>query len=125
MRKDIEKKQELENKASEELSAYRKKIYERFVETGVYDKECELAFGSYDVICTDKEEELLSKGIEDLDLSVRSYNCLRRAGIVTIKDLISETDNDIIKCRNLGRKSYMEIKIKLNELGLDLLQEEE
>ena len=58
--------------------------------------------------------------IDELELSVRSYNCLKRAGINTVKDLTSRTEEDMIKVRNLGRKSLDEVIEKLNSMGLDL-----
>jgi DNA-directed RNA polymerase subunit alpha len=63
--------------------------------------------------------------IEDLDLSVRSYNCLKRAGINTVEELCSKTSEDMMKVRNLGRKSLEEVLAKLNELGLSLSPSEE
>jgi DNA-directed RNA polymerase subunit alpha len=62
----------------------------------------------------------LEKPIEDLDLSVRSYNCLKRAGIHTLGELIDKTEEDMMKVRNLGKKSLKEVKQKLEELGLAL-----
>ena len=69
-----------------------------------------------------------SKGsisIDDLDLSVRSNNCLRRAGINTVDELIQRTEEDMMKVRNLGRKSLEEVKKKLSEMGLSLRKSEE
>ena len=63
--------------------------------------------------------------IEELDMSVRSFNCLKRAGIDTVEDLISRTEEDMIKVRNLGKKSLEEVIQKLRSLGLDLKREEE
>lgn len=63
--------------------------------------------------------------IEDLDLSVRSYNCLKRAGINTVAELVQKTEEDMMKVRNLGRKSLEEVKKKLIELGLALTKYEE
>ncbi|MGI6091766.1 MAG: DNA-directed RNA polymerase subunit alpha [Negativicutes bacterium] len=63
--------------------------------------------------------------IEDLDLSVRSYNCLKRAGINTVAELVQRTEEDMMKVRNLGRKSLDEVKKKLHELGLSLTEYEE
>lgn len=63
--------------------------------------------------------------IEDLDLSVRSYNCLKRWGINTLKDLTSMTRDDMMKVRNLGRKSLKEVESKLNEIGLSFKENEE
>ena len=59
--------------------------------------------------------------IEDIDLSVRSYNCLKRAGIHTLEDIIQKTEDDMIKIRNLGRKNLEEIEHKLSEFGLCLM----
>ena len=63
--------------------------------------------------------------IEELDLSVRSYNCLTRAGINTVEELIKKTPEEMMKVRNLGRKSLAEVKAKLSELGLSLRESEE
>ena len=63
--------------------------------------------------------------IDDLDLSVRSFNCLKRAGINTVADLTQKTEDDMMKVRNLGRKSLDEVKKKLEELGLSLRQDNE
>ena len=66
------------------------------------------------------DEKLLDRTIEELDLSVRSYNCLKRAGINTIHDLTEKTEPEMMKVRNLGRKSLEEVKVKLADLGLGL-----
>ena len=66
------------------------------------------------------KEKNLEKTIEELDLSVRSFNCLKRAQINTVEDLISKTEEEMMKVRNLGRKSLKEVKEKLEELGLSL-----
>ena len=58
--------------------------------------------------------------IEEMDLSVRSYNCLKRAGINTVEELCNKTSEDMMKVRNLGRKSLEEVLAKLKELGLSL-----
>ena len=63
--------------------------------------------------------------IEELDLSVRSFNCLKRAGINTVEDLVNKTQEDMIKVRNLGKKSLEEVIAKLKFLGLALKDEEE
>ena len=73
----------------------------------------------------DKVQKLMSMSIEDMDLSVRSYNCLKRAGINTVAELIDRTPEDMMKVRNLGRKSLEEVLAKLKELGLQLNQGEE
>ena len=72
-----------------------------------------------------KKEKVLEMTIEELDLSVRSFNCLKRAGIDCVEDLINRTEEDMIKVRNLGRKSLEEVIQKLSSLGLALKKEEE
>ncbi len=80
-------------------------------------------------IMVEKEEEkknkLLEMPIEELDLSVRSYNCLKRAGINTVEELIQRNAEEMMKVRNLGKKSLEEVVRKLGELGLSLRQDEE
>ena len=71
------------------------------------------------------KEKVLEMTIEELDMSVRSFNCLKRAGIDTVEDLISRTEEDMIKVRNLGKKSLEEVIQKLHSLGLELKKEEE
>jgi DNA-directed RNA polymerase subunit alpha len=73
----------------------------------------------------DVTEKNLEKTIEELDMSVRSFNCLKRAGIDTVKDLVSKTEDDMIKVRNLGKKSLDEVIQKLHSLGLELKKEED
>ena len=68
----------------------------------------------------DTKDKLLDMPIEELDLSVRSYNCLKRAGINTVEELIKKTEDDMMKIRNFGKKSLEEVKSKLNEFGLAL-----
>ena len=63
--------------------------------------------------------------IEELDMSVRSFNCLKRAGIDTVKDLVNKTEEDMIRVRNLGKKSLEEVIQKLQSLGLSLKKEDE
>ena len=72
-----------------------------------------------------KRDRVLEMTIEELDLSVRSFNCLKRAGIDTVEDLINRTEEDMIKVRNLGRKSLEEVIQKLASLGLSLKKEED
>ena len=72
----------------------------------------------------DQKEKVLEMTIEELDLSVRSYNCLKRAGINTVQELTQKTEEDMMKVRNLGRKSLEEVQEKLGELGLSLRKEE-
>ena len=68
------------------------------------------------------KRQVLDMTIEELDLSVRSYNCLKRAGIQTVQALASKSEDDMIKVRNLGKKSLKEVKEKLIELGLGFKQ---
>ena len=72
-----------------------------------------------------KKERILEKSIEELELSVRSFNCLKRAGISTVEDLASKTESEMMKVRNLGKKSLDEVVAKLHALGLDFTNEEE
>lgn len=71
------------------------------------------------------KEKVLEMTIEELDMSVRSFNCLKRAGIDTVEDLTNRTEEEMIKVRNLGKKSLEEVIFKLHSLGLDLKKEEE
>lgn len=68
----------------------------------------------------DEKEKVLEMSIDELELSVRSYNCLKRAGINTVEELTNKTSEDMMKVRNLGRKSLEEVLAKLKELGLQL-----
>jgi DNA-directed RNA polymerase subunit alpha len=73
----------------------------------------------------DEKDQLMEMSIEELDLSVRSYNCLKRAGINTVGELTQKTADDMLKVRNLGKKSLAEVEEKLGEFGLQLKQPEE
>ena len=73
----------------------------------------------------DEKEKVLEMNIDELELSVRSYNCLKRAGINTVEELCNRTSEDMMKVRKLGRKSLEEVLAKLKELGLELNQSEE
>ena len=68
----------------------------------------------------DEKEKVLEMSIDELELSVRSFNCLKRAGINTVEELTNKTPDDMMKVRNLGRKSLEEVLAKLKELGLSL-----
>ena len=72
-----------------------------------------------------KKEKVLEMSIEELELSVRSYNCLKRANISTVEDLIRKSETEMMKVRNLGKKSFDEVTAKLHSLGLDFAQEDE
>lgn len=83
---------------------------------------------SYDILISQDDEEsskVLEMSVEDLELSVRSYNCLKRAGIHTVKDLTQKTEDDMLKVRNLGKKSLEEVINKLHDLGFDLRNKED
>jgi len=73
----------------------------------------------------DKKDKILEMTIEELDLSVRSYNCLKRAGINTVQELVQRSEEDMMKVRNLGKKSLEEVQQKLSGLGLSLKQSDE
>ena len=72
-----------------------------------------------------KKEKVLEMSIEDLELSVRSFNCLKRANIATVEDLANKTEADMMKVRNLGKKSLDEVTNKLHALGLDFAREDD
>ena len=80
-------------------------------------------------VMIEKEEsqkvKVLETSIEELELSVRSFNCLKRAGIATVEDLTNKSESDMMKVRNLGKKSLDEVTAKLHSLGLDFAEEEE
>jgi DNA-directed RNA polymerase subunit alpha len=71
------------------------------------------------------QEKVLEMTIEELDLSVRSFNCLKRAGINTVEDLINKSEEEMMKVRNLGKKSLEEVIAKLNSLGFNLTKDDE
>ena len=72
-----------------------------------------------------KKEKVLETSIEELELSVRSFNCLKRAGIATVEDLTNRSESDMMKVRNLGKKSLDEVTAKLHSLGLSFAEEED
>ena len=72
-----------------------------------------------------RKDKLLEMTIEELERSVRSFNCLKRAGINTVDDLTNKSPEDMMKVRNLGKKSFDEVKAKLNSLGFDLTPSED
>lgn len=100
-------------------------ILKEYLELFVGLTEC----GQPQVILTEKRDEtkekLLEMTIEEMDLSVRSYNCLKRAGIHTVQELTNRTEEEMMKVRNLGRKSLEEVIAKLAEYGLSLRNSEE
>ena len=72
----------------------------------------------------DPNVKILETSIDDLDLSVRAYNCLKRAGITTLKDLVSKSENEMMKIRNLGKKSLKEVMDKVKDMGLNFRNED-
>ena len=72
-----------------------------------------------------KKEKVLETSIEELELSVRSFNCLKRAGIATVEDLTNKSESDMMKVRNLGKKSLDEVIAKLHSLGLSFAEDDE
>ena len=72
-----------------------------------------------------EKEKVLEMNIDELELSVRSYNCLKRAGINTVAELVERDEEEMMKVRNLGRKSLEEVQLKLAALGLSLRESEE
>ena len=87
-----------------------------------------LKTGDIEVIAEPVDDEIdkvLEMNIDELELSVRSYNCLKRAGINTVEELVNKTSEDMMKVRNLGRKSLEEVLAKLKELGLGLRPSDE
>jgi DNA-directed RNA polymerase subunit alpha len=73
----------------------------------------------------DNKDKVLEMTIEELDLSVRSYNCLKRAGINSVQELVLKSEEDMMKVRNLGKKSLEEVQQKLAALGFNLKQSDE
>ena len=103
---------------------------ERFSLEGLYQliegRREEKKEGSYTTYLFEKgKEKILEMTIEELDLSVRSFNCLKRAGINTVDDLINKSEEEMLKVRNLGKKSFDEVREKLQSLGFDLASEED
>ena len=81
-----------------------------------------------DILVSKEEDQtvkLLEMSIDDMDLSVRSHNCLKRAGIHTVEDLTKKTEDDMLKVRNLGKKSLDEVILKLASYGLSLKEQED
>ena len=72
----------------------------------------------------DPSQKALETSIDDLDLSVRAYNCLKRAGMTTVQDLTDKTENEMMKIRNLGKKSLKEVINKVKSLGLSFRDED-
>ncbi|CUH91898.1 DNA-directed RNA polymerase subunit alpha [Herbinix luporum] len=92
-----------------------------FIDLSEHAKNAEIMVEKED----NEKEKVLEMSIDELELSVRSYNCLKRAGINTVEELTNKTAEDMMKVRNLGRKSLEEVLSKLKELGLSLKQSED
>ena len=106
-------------KIDEALSLSAKILIEHFklfMSLGVATNDVEIMIEKEE----DKKEKVLEMSVEQLDLSVRSYNCLKRAGINTVQELAGKSMDDMMKVRNLGKKSLEEVERKLKELGLAL-----
>lgn len=119
-KRKLEEIRDIALREEQELTEYREKAFAFLKEHGKYGSEQELAFGKVNAHRTPTIEDVK---LEELDLSVRSYNCLRRAGVESIKDICEMTETELMKVRNLGRKSCKEVKDKLEERGLGLKDE--
>lgn len=120
-KRKLEEIRDIALREEKQLTEYREKALTFLKEFGIYGSEQELAFGK--VVNVNGKPVVENGKIEELDLSVRPYNCLRRARKETIKDLCNMTESDLMKVRNLGRKSFKEIIDKLEERGLCLKNE--
>lgn len=119
-KRKLEEIRDIALREEQELTEYREKAFAFLKEHGKYGSEQELAFGKVNAYRKPTIEDVK---LEELDLTVRSYNCLRRAGVESIKDICEMTENELMKVRNLGRKSFKEIINKLEERGLGLKDE--
>ena len=115
---ELKRQRELIEADLRALNEYRGQLVQLFKEKGVYTQEMEIEFGK--VTSKTRQEAIkcaLEETIETLDLSIRSHNCLKRAGIKTIADLTAHTYDEMRTVRNLGKKSLKEIEAKLHERG--------
>ncbi|MBP2655360.1 MAG: DNA-directed polymerase subunit alpha [Firmicutes bacterium] len=113
--------EEAVSKAASVLVAHLK-LFQNIAGSAIDD---ETSDGTFAEVAEDEGAKTMEMTIEDLELSVRSYNCLKRAGINTVAELVQKTEDDMMKVRNLGRKSLDEVKKKIEELGLLLAENEE
>ena len=106
---------------------YRGRVLERFGEQVEKELRYNIKAKEIETTVVDEKgkEKILEMTIEELDLSVRSFNCLKRAGINTVNDLIEKSAEEMMKVRNLGKKSFDEVKEKLHSLGYDLNSEDD
>lgn len=126
--KEKEEKQVLLREESDKLDARRAELIKVCKETGIIPEDVTIYFGRPELVedesnLTETEKALKHYSIADLDLSVRSYNCLKRARIQYLSELINMTESDMMKIRNLGKKSLREIKGKLCMYGLDFKED--
>lgn len=114
-----------EERQEEQLNKYRSELVELFRQKGEYTEDMIITFGEVQLTPTKAryKNEILNMGVEELDLSVRTFNCMRRANIQTVGELTEKTENEIYKIRNLGKKSLKELIKKLRELGLKFADE--
>ena len=103
-------------------------MFVKIIEAGsnkiIYETTVEAGSNTFDIE-SETIADVLEMTIEESDLSVRSYNCLKRAGINTVQNLIEKTEDEMMKVRNLGRKSLEEVLQKIDSLGLKLAPSEE
>lgn len=116
------KHSELLEKDFEDLKKRREQLVQRFYETGIYDEDMEIEFGKVLSKHRAKSVGSLTTSIEDLDLTIRTHNCLVRAGYENLGDIVSKTADEVAKIRNLGKKSFKELETKLAEYGLTFKQ---
>ena len=105
---------EIANAGPYALDVYKRQHLKLFIDLSETSKDIEVIAEPVD----DEIDKVLEMNIDELELSVRSYNCLKRAGINTVEELVNKTSEDMMKVRNLGRKSLEEVLAKLKELGL-------
>ena len=111
--------------SGKEIVSLAAKIIQEHISIFVNLSDAMSGFGILVSLPTDPLPKILEMSIEEMDLSVRSYNCLKRAGIHTIEDLTKKTEDDMLKVRNLGKKSLDEVILKLNSYGLKLKEQED
>ena len=127
LERQIEKENEIKEKSQKardlDLMQHRQEIAQKFLASGNYDSECVIEFGEISLKNHLGNNQYKDTSIDDLDLSVRSYNCLRRAGIFNLSELLEKTEWEMMKVKNLSRKSLKEIENKLRDLGLSFREE--
>lgn len=111
--------------SGKEIVSLAAKILQEHIQLFVDLSDTMSGFGILVAPAPDTKSQILDMSIDLMDLSVRSYNCLKRAGIHTVADLIKKTEDDMLKVRNLGKKSLDEVIFKLNSYGLELKKQED